>query len=171
MTPRKTRTPTATTKCTTARTVAALLAALVVGTTGVSRAAPAGREKTSWFPPPRPAWGQAATPAESAILALLEAYRVALEQKDVEAVAATHVEINAEQRAGFERYFASADGLGVVISDVDVLVEGDEALVTFTRRDSFRDHKSGKELQLELRLSSEAVQRDGRWLLGGGKRL
>ena len=39
MTPRKTRTPTATTKCTTARTVAALLAALVVGTTGVSRAA------------------------------------------------------------------------------------------------------------------------------------
>ena len=75
-----------------------------------------------------------------------------------------------KQRASLERYFGTAGDLRVRIFDVDVLVEGDEALVTFTRRDSFRDHKSGKQLNLEVRLSSEAVQKDGRWLLRGVKR-
>jgi adenylate cyclase len=123
--------------------------------------------KTSWMVGPRPAWAQSAEPE---ILALLERYRAALERKDLAGVAATHVELNEEQRAGFERYFASADDLSVQLSDVDLLLDGDEALVTFTRRDTFNDHRSGKPIELEVRLSSVVVQKDGQWLLRGVKR-
>ena len=75
-----------------------------------------------------------------------------------------------EQRDGFTRYFASADGLTVALSDLDVLLDGDEALVTFTRRDVFQDHASGKEMKLEVRLSSVVVNQDGKWLMRGVKR-
>ena len=83
---------------------------------------------------------------------------------------AVHVELAPEQKEGFTRYFANADRLTVAVSDVDVLVEGDEALVTFTRRDAFKDHSSGKDMQLEVRLSSVVVNDDGRWLMRGVKR-
>jgi len=142
-------------------------------TFGEAGAGPAGPtasgDTTSWLDWPRSAHAQEGD-AEPAILALLEAYRAALEREDVEAVAATHVDFDDQQRAGFARYFEGADDLRVTLEDVDVLVEGDEALVTFTRRDSFRDHKSGKELDLEVRLSSEVVRKDDRWLLRGVKR-
>lgn len=128
-------------------------------------AAPEGRtSRLAW---PRPAWAQS---AETDILALLEKYRSAIERKDLDGVAATHVELNDEQHAGFERYFQSADDLRVTVGDVDVLVDGDEALVTFTRRDVFHDHKSGQEIELEVRLSSVVVQHNGQWLLRGVKR-
>jgi ketosteroid isomerase-like protein len=80
------------------------------------------------------------------------------------------VEFDTQQRAGFERYFEGAEDLHVTSADVEVLVEGDEALVTFTRRDAFRDRKSGKPLELEVRLSSEVVRVDDRWRLRGVKR-
>ena len=128
-----------------------------------------GKGKTSWLAWPRAAWADDAS-AETAIRAVLEAYRAALQAEDVAAVAAVHVELAPEQRDGFTRYFASADGLTVALSDVDVLVDGEEALVTFTRRDLFHDHTSGKEMQLEVRLSSVVVNQDGRWLMRGVKR-
>jgi adenylate cyclase len=137
-------------------------------TGGAPPARPASKGRTSWLSWPRAAWADDA--AETAIRAVLEAYRAALQAEDVAAVAAIHVELAPEQRDGFTRYFASADGLTVALSDVDVLVDGDEALVTFTRRDLFHDHASGKEMQLEVRLSSVVVHQDGKWLMRGVKR-
>jgi adenylate cyclase len=131
---------------------------------------PPNRGKTSWLPGPRAAWAEAAADVEPAIRTLLEAYRAALEKEDVDAVAAVHVALGPDQRTSFERYFASAEDLHVTLSDVDVLVEGDEALATFTRRDVFRDRQSGKPVELEVRLSSVVVQQDGRWLMRGVKR-
>jgi TolB-like protein/ketosteroid isomerase-like protein len=116
------------------------------------------------------AWAEATDGAESEVSALLEAYRAALERKDVEGVAATHVSLSEDQRSGFARYFESADGLSVAVSDVEVLLDGDEALVTFTRRDVFVDRDSGKEVELEVRLSTVVVRQDGRWLMRGVKR-
>lgn len=130
---------------------------------------PAERGNTSWLPGPRAAWADTAD-AELAIRGLLESYRAALEREDVAAVAAVHVELGPDQRTSFERYFESAEGLRVALSDVDVMLDGDEALVTFTRRDEFRDRDSGKEMQLEVRLSSVVVQQGGRWLMRGVKR-
>lgn len=124
------------------------------------------RSRLSW---PGTAWAAdaAGDSSEDAIRAVLEAYREALQAKDVTAVAAVHVELPPEQREGFTRYFASADGLTVTLDDIDVLVDGDEALATFTRHDVFTDHSSGREMQLEVRLSSVVVQQDGRWLMRG----
>jgi TolB-like protein/ketosteroid isomerase-like protein len=134
--------------------------------------APAKKRQQSWLSWPGSAWAAdaAAAGSEQAILAVLEAYRAALQAKDVAAVAAVHVELPPEQREGFSRYFASADGLTVAISDVDVLVDGDEALATFTRHDAFKDHASGKEMQLEVRLSTVVVQKDGGWRMRGVKK-
>lgn len=136
--------------------------------------APAGAPRpgsgpTSWLGWTGTAWA-ADGDAEAQVAALLEAYRVALERADVAAVAATHVALSDDQRAGFSRYFESAEGLRVAISDIDVLVDGDEGVVTFTRRDVFRDRSSGKEVQLDVRLSSGVVRQDGRWLLRGVRR-
>ncbi|MBX3028291.1 hypothetical protein KF840_25655 [bacterium] len=131
--------------------------------------APPGRERTSWrrWPGGGVAW---ADDASAEVTALLEAYRAALEKKDIEAVAAVHVSLTDEQRAGFDRYFASADDLRVTIGDVDVLLDGDEGVVTFTRRDVFRDRNSDKDVELEVRLSTIVVRQDGRWLMRGVRR-
>lgn len=131
---------------------------------------PEANDRRSWLAWPAAAYAQDADPAEAPIRAVLEAYRVALEKKDVEAVAATHIELTPEQRTGFERYFGSADNLAVTISNVDLLVAGDEALLTFTRRDAFNDKKSGKDVELEVRLSSEVLHKNDQWLLRGVKR-
>ncbi len=131
--------------------------------------APVRRERTSWLHwiGIGVAWADDADPE---VAALLEAYRAALEHKDVEAVAATHVSLNDEQRAGFDRYFESADGLKVTVGDIDVLLDGDEGVVTFTRRDVFRDRNSDKEVALEVRLSTIVVRKDGKWLMRGVRR-
>jgi adenylate cyclase len=141
------------------------------GEAGGGEAAPrAPKGGTSWLAPATAFAQEPPAAAEEAIKATVAAYGAALQAEDVDAVAATHVELTPEQREGFERYFASADDLTVTLSDVDVLMDGDQALVTFTRRDVFKDHGSGKEVQLEVRLSSIVEQRDGRWLLRGVKR-
>ena len=95
---------------------------------------------------------------------LLEAYRAALQAKDVAAVAATHVDLSDEQRAGFVRYFEGADDLRVSLSDVDVLLDGDQALVTFTRHDVFHDKKQrqgGASSRCASRASSSSATATG----------
>jgi adenylate cyclase len=130
--------------------------------------APAGDGRSSrvWWS--ATAW--AADDGHAEVLALMESYRAALEREDADAVAATHVSLTDEQRAGFARYFASADELVVTLSDVEVLFDGEEALVTFTRRDVFKDRDSGKPVELEVRLSTIVVRQDGRWLMRGVRR-
>jgi class 3 adenylate cyclase/TolB-like protein/ketosteroid isomerase-like protein len=131
----------------------------------------ASGERTSWWRGgTTTAWAAEEEEGEAAVLELLDAYRAALEREDLEALAAIHVALGEEQRTGFARYFESAEDLRVTISEADVLLDGDEALLTFTRRDAFRDLHSGKEVQLEVRLSTVVVRRDGRWLMRGVKR-
>ena len=48
-------------------------------------------------------------------------------------------------------------------TDIEVLIEGDDALATFTRNDTFTDAKSGREMRLEVRISSSLVKEGGRW--------
>lgn len=130
---------------------------------------PVRRERTSWW-----RWSGLgiawADEVNAEVAALLEAYRAALERKDVAGVADVHVSLTDEQRAGFDRYFASADDLRVSIDDVDVLLDGDEGVVTFTRRDVFRDRNSDKDVELEVRLSTIVVRKDGHWLMRGVRR-
>jgi class 3 adenylate cyclase/TolB-like protein len=131
---------------------------------------PEPHKQTSWLAWTATAWAETGDGAQADVAALLETYRAALEREDVEAVAATHVSLSDEQRAGFVRYFESAENLSVALNDVEVLLDGDEALATFTRRDVFLDRHSGKQVELEVRLSTVVVHKDGRWLMRGVKR-
>src|SRR6185503_17202645 len=95
---------------------------------------------------------------EGLIRALLARYGAALEAKSIDQLAALQVEMRDSQRASLARYFASAGDLHVRISNIDVLVEGDEAVATFTREDVFDDARSGRRMRLEVRISGILVK-------------
>jgi ketosteroid isomerase-like protein len=67
------------------------------------------------------------------------------------------------QRASLGRYFAIANDLRVTVRDVDVLVEGTDAVATFMREDAFTDAPSGRSMHLEVRISARLTKQDGTW--------
>jgi hypothetical protein len=117
----------------------------------------------SWLGPGTPAYAEAPDQEEVAIRDLLRRYALALESKEPDALAALQVEMDDAQRASLARYFAVATDLHVQIRDVDVLVEGDDAVVTFTREDSFTDAPSGRAMRLVVRVSGRLVKQAGAW--------
>jgi TolB-like protein len=104
---------------------------------------------------------------ETLIRSLLARYGAALEAKSIEQLAALQVEMRDSQRASLARYFASAGDLHVRISNIDVLVEGDEAVATFTREDVFDDARSGRRMRLEVRISGLLVKEQSTWKIRG----
>ena len=104
---------------------------------------------------------------DAAIRALLSRYAAALEAKRVDQLAGLQVEMGAAQRASLQRYFDIARDLHVRISDVDLAVEGDEALATFTREDTFVDVGSGRRMRLEVRISGILTKQQGAWKIQG----
>jgi adenylate cyclase len=136
-----------------------------------SRAPDASRSKSgsSWLSWSATAWAAPADADEEAIRAVILEWAAALQAKDLSRVAAVMVEVADTQRAALTRYFENADRLSVSVADIDVLVAGDEALATFTRKDSFVDKRSGRDLQLEVRLSSELARTSTGWKLRGVK--
>jgi TolB-like protein/ketosteroid isomerase-like protein len=107
---------------------------------------------------------------EERIRALLERYRAALESEDIEAVAGLHVELSESQRAALGQYFETAKDLKIEIVKIDVVVAGNEAIATFTREDRFTDARSGREVRLEVRVSSLLARTDGIWKIQGLKK-
>ena len=61
------------------------------------------------------------------------------------------------------RYFENAARLKVEFSNFETLVEGNEALATFTRNDVFNDVRSGRDMHLEVRVSSVLAKQEGSW--------
>lgn len=112
----------------------------------------------------------AETDDAAAIRAVLDEYRAALEAEDMARLDRIHAGDNPRLRDALVRYLANAAALDVELSDVVVAVDGDTALATFTRRDAFRDAATGRDVQMELRVSNALVRRDGRWLILGAKR-
>jgi len=51
----------------------------------------------------------------------------------------------------------------VRFSNYEILIEGNEAVATFTRDDDFKDAHSGREMHLEVRMSSVVSKGDGGW--------
>jgi len=104
---------------------------------------------------------------DAAIHALLRQYAAALEAKRVDQLAGLQVEMGPAQRTSLQRYFDIARDLHVRISDVDLAVEGDEALATFTREDTFVDVGSGRHMHLEVRISGNLTKQQGAWKIQG----
>jgi TolB-like protein len=129
------------------------------------------REKgtSRWFGP-RPAFAGEITADEQAVRSLLERYQTALERKDVDHLATLQVSMDDEQRAALARYFSNARNLKVRFGDLDLIIEGEDALATFTRTDSFEDARNGKEVKLELRINSQLTKEGGTWKIRGLKK-
>jgi ketosteroid isomerase-like protein len=118
---------------------------------------------TSWLVPGRAAYAQAPDRDQVDIRALFDRYAAAIQAKDAAALAALQLDMDDEQRASLARYFAIANELRVRVRDVDPLVDGDDAVVTFTREDSFTDAPSGRSMHLEVRVSGRLVRQGGTW--------
>ena len=125
--------------------------------------------------PPSPAepvssgWGIAAAHAQepsveqAAIAKLLQDWGQALEAANVDAVAELYVRFDDHQRKILRQYFDNTEDLHVKISGQDIVVEGNEAVATFTRTDEFRETPTGKDVQLELRLSTLLTKQAADW--------
>ncbi len=131
---------------------------------------PSGTPPGAWnLLGPRAAYAEG-TAADGAVRALLERYRQALESKDLEALAGIYVAMPDAMKDALGRYFQNADSLKVQFSNVDILVEGDEALATFTRTDDFKDARSGRDQHLEVRVSSVVAKQGTDWKIKGLKK-
>jgi CHAT domain-containing protein len=128
---------------------------------------PAKTPGTSWLEWQASAHADESDPEETAIRALLDRYGAALAERSVDALAELQIEMSPAQRASLLRYFDIAPDLRVRISDIDVSVEGDEALATFTREDTFTDRRSGRHMRLEVRISGILARHEGQWKIRG----
>jgi TolB-like protein len=128
-----------------------------------------GGEETSWDLG-WPAAAFAADPGEPEVRDLLERYRTALESKSLDQITAVYVEMTPGMRDALTRYFATADDLKVRFSNYEILIEGNEAVATFTRADDFKDAQSGRDMHLEVRVSSVVSKGDGGWKIRGLKK-
>jgi class 3 adenylate cyclase/TolB-like protein/ketosteroid isomerase-like protein len=137
---------------------------------GAAPPAPPGPGSVLW--PLDPASVLAAESPEAAkadILAVLERYRQATEAREIQALAAVYLEFPPEQQAAQQRYFENVKDLKVAIENADVAVVGDEAVVSYTRTDHFDDAKTGRPMQVSIRLTKILKRQDGAWKLAGGK--
>lgn len=108
-------------------------------------------------------------PDEDAILSVLESYRSATEQGDIAALEAIYDQYPEKLQAAQERYFARARDLEIEIEDVEMVVLGDEAVVSYTRSDEFVDTRTGRPVDASVRLTKTLVRKDGTWRLVPGK--
>jgi adenylate cyclase len=120
-----------------------------------------------WLALVTPRDAEASEVDEAAIRALLERYRVALESEDMAMVESLHIALPSPMRDALHRYFQSAAHLKVQFSKLDIVVEGDEALVTFTRSDDFLDAETGTPVHLEVRVSNVLARQDSGWKIRG----
>jgi hypothetical protein len=120
-----------------------------------------GRLWPSWLAWPGSAL--AADDPDAAIRVMLERYRQATEQGNVAAIAGFYTQFTPRQQAAFERYFEQAGDLHVTISDVEMRVVDENAIVSFTRTDEFVDKVSGQHVRMPVRLTKTLHFEDGGW--------
>ncbi len=100
---------------------------------------------------------------------VLEAYRGALQQKDLDRLAALYVRFSPRQREALQEYLQNAAGLIVELSDITVAPHSEGVAVSYTRRDRFIDTVSGKPQRLEVRLTKILVRDNGQWKMASGQ--
>jgi len=117
----------------------------------------------------RPAYAVGPDPAvEANVRVMLEAYRGALQDKDLERLATLYVVFSQRQRDATRAYLQNAGDLVIEFSDISVTPHADGVAVSYTRRDRFTDGVSGKPQRLEVRLTKILVNDNGHWKMAGG---
>jgi hypothetical protein len=102
----------------------------------------------------------------AAVRQTVEAFRQALEHKDLARLAALYVAFSEKHRAVLEAYLGNADELTVEFTDVTLEIRPAGVLVTYTRVDRFVDHESRRPVRLEARLARMIVREGQTWKLG-----
>jgi len=139
-----------------------------------------GKEKHSRFPlwqgwpKASAAWAeeipQQRLAPEEEIREALEMYRQAYEKKDITLFSQVFAVVTPIQREAMEQYFHYARELRVTLSDIDIVVSGDEAAVSCTREDYFVDALTGRPVKLNTRFTKLFVRTDGVWKIAEKKR-
>jgi class 3 adenylate cyclase/ketosteroid isomerase-like protein/TolB-like protein len=99
------------------------------------------------------------------ILDVIEHYRRATESREASALADYYLEFTPKQQAAQQRYFDGARNLKVRIDDVKLEVQGDDAIVMYTRTDDFDDSQTGVPMHLSVRLTKNLRRTPGGWKL------
>jgi CHAT domain-containing protein len=121
-----------------------------------------------WDRSPGRSWAAVAYAAEddeAAIRKVLRQYEQALSTKDLDALARLEVATEARRRTVLQNYFENAKQLVVRFSQAEVLIDGSQALATYTREDTFVDAHTGHNMHLKVRISSRLSKVGGRWVL------
>jgi len=103
--------------------------------------------------------------SEVAIRDLMRRYEQALSAKDIDTLGTLEPSMSPDQRAALKLYFDRAKELVVRLSDLEVLVEGVQALATYTREDTFVDARTGQPMHLRVRISNRLTRGGDRWVL------
>lgn len=103
------------------------------------------------------------------VRALLERYRLAVEKKNLDEVAAVYVTFSDRQRTALRTYLDTATELTVEITDISLTTQDDSLMVSFVRRDRFTDATSGRPVRLEVRLTKVLVREQASWKIGSGQ--
>jgi TolB-like protein/ketosteroid isomerase-like protein len=122
---------------------------------------------SSWLLP-RSAWAEEAA-GRAEVMAFLERYRKAIEAGDLETLAGLYVEFPEEQRTALVHYFKDSADLRVKLEDVDVAIAGDEAVVSYTRKDDFVDTPTGRPMHVSGRVTKLLRRAGGQWRLAPGR--
>src|SRR5262249_59286325 len=122
---------------------------------------------SSWLGP-RSAWADE-VPGRDEIMAFLERYRRAIEARDLETLAGLYVQFPEEQRTALVHYFKDSSDLRVKLEDVDIAIAGDEAVVSYTRKDDFVDVPTGRPMHVSGRVTKLLKRSGGNWQLTPGR--
>jgi len=130
--------------------------------------APAAGSGTSWLGWQAVAWAEEGDGDEAAIRALLNRYEAALSSHSIDQIATLQPDLTDVDRDKLAHYFSVAPDLRVQISNIDVTRSGDEALVTFDRKDEFTDSKSGRRFAIENKPDARVRKMpSGEWKIVG----
>lgn len=101
---------------------------------------------------------------EQAIQDLIEQYRLGYQLADTKALVRVYADFTPALSTALSRYHQVAKNLTVAVENIHILkIDGQEAVTTFTRRDSFIDAQSGKSMQSRVELTKKFIQQDGLW--------
>jgi TolB-like protein len=133
---------------------------------GFGREAGAQPQSFWWW---RAAYAQTSAPAaEAAAREVLEEYRRAHEQGNLDQLASLYVSFPDSQRQALGAYLKDVRGLHVELVDVKIQPRGNDLAVSYTRRDHFIDKETGEPVSLEVRVTKFLVQDGGKWKFSDG---
>ena len=94
---------------------------------------------------------------------MLEEYRRAQEQGDLDHLASLYVSFPTRQRQKVDAYLKDTAKLRVEFVDVKIQPRGNDLAVSYTRRDNFVDKDTGEPVSLEVRVTKFLVRDSGTW--------